>query len=60
MADVRVKKIKDWCLENYDKGGHWIIETMTDQEISDNFKSLAEAKRYCKTKQDYSDDICNA
>jgi hypothetical protein len=51
-----VKKIKDWCTANYEKGGSWIIETFTDEEIAQEFKSLAEAKRYCKRMKDREDE----
>ena len=43
-----VKKIKDWALKNYDKGGHWIVETFTEEEILNDFSSLKSAKEYAK------------
>jgi len=46
------KKIQDWALANYDKGGHWIVETMEIEEIEQEFKSLKEAKEYCLRRQD--------
>ena len=46
------KKILDWALANYDKGGHWIVETMEIEEIEQKFKSLKEAKEYCRCLQD--------
>jgi len=50
------KKIYDWALANYDKGGHWIVETMSIEEIEQEFKSLKEAKEYCKIIQDRSEE----
>ena len=51
-----IEKIKQWCLANYENGGSWIIETHTDEEIIESFKSLADAKRYCKLMKDREDD----
>lgn len=52
--------IKEWAIENYDEGGHWIIETMTDYEIHLAFKSLTEVKNHVKLLNDRAADICNA
>lgn len=52
-----VKAIKDWALDNYDKGGDVIVECYTDAEIEAEFKSLAAAKRACKVRKSYADDI---
>jgi hypothetical protein len=60
MAQVKkqelVARIKGWCYENYSAGGSWIVETMTDSEIGEQFKSLASAKKYAKTIKSREDD----
>lgn len=50
------KEIYDWALANYDEGGHWIVETMEIEEIEEEFKSLKEAKEYCKIIQDRQEE----
>lgn len=55
-----VREIRDWALDNYDAGGHWIVETFSDEEIAEEFKTLNEAKRYCGLKQDRYEDAYNA
>lgn len=60
MDLILVLEIEQWAKENYDEGGHWILETMTTQEIVDEFKSLSEAQKYCKRMQDYYQDVANA
>ena len=55
-----VEKIKQWALANYEKGGSWIVETYTDEEIEEGFASLAEAKRWAKLMKDREDDCRNA
>lgn len=55
-----VKEIKDWAFANYEKGGHWIVYTFTNDEIAEQFKTLDEAKKYCGLVQDRYEDICNA
>ncbi len=42
------KKILEWALANYEKGGHWIYETMTEEDVEQQFASLKEAKEYCR------------
>lgn len=44
-----IEQIKKWALENYEIGGSWIVETFTDEEIAQEFKTLAQAKKYAKT-----------
>lgn len=53
-----VREIRDWALDNYDAGGHWIVETFSDEEIAE-FKTLNEAKKYCGLMQDRYED-CRA
>jgi hypothetical protein len=36
-------KIENWVSENYERGGHWIVETGS----ASDFKTLAEAKAHC-------------
>lgn len=56
----KVEQIKQWAMENYDEGGHWIIETLTDQEIFDEFKNVQEAIDWAERLQDIQEDIQNA
>ena len=51
-----VARIKEWCYEHYSAGGSWIVETMTDAEIGEQFKSLASAKKYAKSIKSREDD----
>ena len=57
---MKVQEIKDWAMANYDEGGHWIIETMTDDEIFDEFANLQEAIDWAERLQDIQEDIQNA
>jgi hypothetical protein len=57
---MKVQEIKDWAMANYDEGGHWIIETMTDDEIFDEFANLQEAIDFAERLQDIQEDIQNA
>lgn len=43
---TKVEKIKQWASDNYEKGGHWIVECFGDKDIEETFTSLADAKRY--------------
>ena len=45
-ATALLKAIKDWCSEH--ESGYWILETMTDEDITIKFSSLREAKRFCE------------
>lgn len=57
---TRASLIYDWAKRNYDKGGHWIVETMTLPEIATEFATLAEAKRYVKILVEQEENIKNA
>lgn len=57
---MKVQEIKDWAMENYAEGGHWIIETMTDDEIFDEFANLQEAIDWAERLQDIQEDVQNA
>ena len=50
------RQILNWAKDNYDAGGHWIVETMTLDEIKEEFKTLEEAQEYCKIIQDRSEE----
>jgi hypothetical protein len=52
--------IKTFAAGTYEKGGSYIIETFTDDEILEEFETLAQAKRYCKMMKNREDDICNS
>ncbi|MEY3920481.1 MAG: hypothetical protein RL634_242 [Bacteroidota bacterium] len=56
----KVEEIKQWAYQNYDEGGHWIIETLTDDEIRQEFKSLQEAIDWAERIQDNYQDALNA
>jgi hypothetical protein len=44
----RVRVIKNWAHRNYEKGGSFIIECFSDEEIVDSFRNLFEAKSYAR------------
>jgi hypothetical protein len=46
--EAKVALIKEWASDNYEKGGHWIVECFSDEDIAESFSSLADAKRYVK------------
>ena len=54
------EKIMQWAEENYEIGGQWIVETMTIEEIEEEFESLAEAQQYCLSKQERANEIESA
>jgi hypothetical protein len=56
----RAAKIFQWAAQNYENGGSWIVETYTTDEVIRDFKTLADAKRYCKLMHDREEDIRNA
>jgi hypothetical protein len=56
----KVETIKQWAEENYDDGGHWIIETLTDDEIRQEFNTVQDAIDWAKRIQDHYLDISNA
>ena len=57
---TKVEEIKQWAMDNYDDGGHWIIETLNDQEIFDKFANLQEAIDWAELIQDKYEDIKNS
>lgn len=56
----KVEEIKRWAMDNYNDGGHWIIETLNDQEIFDEFKNVQEAIDWAERLQDIQEDVQNA
>lgn len=56
----KVETIKQWAEENYADGGHWIIETLTDDEIRQEFNTVQDAIDWAKRIQDHYLDISNA
>jgi hypothetical protein len=56
----KVEEIKQWAYQNYDAGGHWIVETLTDDEIRQEFNSLQEAIDWAERIQDKYEDVLNA
>lgn len=48
--------IRAWAMANYDKGGHWIVECMSDAEILEQLKTLAGAKEYVRLVNDKEAD----
>ena len=56
MAETIMK----WALENYAKGGHWIVETMSVEDIAETFKTLRKAQRYCALMQEQERACRNA
>ena len=55
-----VSSIRQWANLNYEKGGSFIIETMTDAEIVEQFKTLKAAKDYAKAMRSRELDVQNA
>jgi len=49
---ILAREVLEWALANYEKGGHWIYETMEEDIIEANFATLEEAKEYCFRMQD--------
>ncbi len=45
---ILAREVLAWAKANYDNGGHWIYETMTEQDGEQQFASLKEAKEYCR------------
>ena len=56
---VLPRQILHWAEDNYETGGHWIVETMELDEIKDEFKTLEEAQEYCRLMQEKEEDIKN-
>jgi len=56
----KVEQIKQWAMNNYDAGGHWIIETLTDQEIFDEFPTIQDAINWAIVVQGRYEDVANA
>lgn len=56
----RASRIYNWAKQNYDQGGHWIVETMSLSEIAEEFATLACAKKYCKILVEQEENIKNA
>jgi hypothetical protein len=50
------EKIMQWAEDNYENGGQWIVETMSVEEIGQEFESLEEAQQYCKDRQEIEDE----
>lgn len=50
------EKIMQWAEDNYENGGQWIVETMSVEEIEQEFESLEEAQQYCKDRQEIEDE----
>jgi hypothetical protein len=48
--------IMKWALENYAKGGHWIVETMSLADIDETFRTVREAQEYCGLIEDCKND----
>lgn len=44
-------------MKNYEKGGDTIVECMSDAEIDQEFKSLADAKKHCKLLHEHAEEI---
>lgn len=42
-----VKRVKELCSRNYERGGDIVIETYTDEEIVANFKDLEAVRETC-------------
>ena len=54
------EKIMQWAEDNYENGGQWIVETMSVEEIGQEFESLEEAQQYCLSKQERSNEVESA
>lgn len=49
---MTVEEINDYAIANYEKGGDIVIETMTDAEKLEAFKSLDDLKFFCEIKHE--------
>jgi hypothetical protein len=56
----RVAKITAWAMENYEEGGHWIVETFISDEIYAKFKTIKQAKDYCQMMEKLKADRKNS
>ena len=54
---ILCEKVYSWAEQNYDKGGHWIVETMEPWEVVKQFKSVANAKGFARLKQERYEDV---
>ena len=59
-AKQLVQMIKEWATINYEKGGSFIIETMSDSEIAEQFNTLKAAKDYAKAMRAQELEVRNA
>jgi hypothetical protein len=63
---VAVESIKEWLLQNYERGAHWIYETRETAEHVVLLREMgmeayrADMQRNWETLEDYSQDIRNS
>ena len=48
--------IMQWAIANYAQGGHWIVETMSMEDIAETFRTLHDARVYCGLIEDCKND----
>ena len=52
-----IKEVREYALANYENGGDFIIECLTDDEIVEKFSSLEDAKQYAKLHNDRRKEV---
>lgn len=57
MSHSEAAEVLKWANDNYEEGGHWIVETMSEAEIIANFSTLEDAKEYCSLIQGRYEDV---
>ena len=52
-----IKEVKEHAMANYENGGDFIIECLTDDEISEKFSTLEDAKEFMKLHNDRRKEV---
>ena len=61
---MKLEKLKNYALVNYDNGGHWVFESFTpddyQQVLDNNGGNLVKAKKELKEYWEYKQDSIEA
>ena len=52
-----IKKVREYALANYENGGDFIIECLSDSESVEKFSSIEDAKEYTKLHNDRRKEV---
>jgi hypothetical protein len=55
----RVNRIREWANDNYDKGGSYLIECHTTEELVNNFPTITSAQQYAKINHQREQEVRN-